>query len=195
MMRLSGTNPGGIMKIGKRLKALRKEREITLGELSKKTGVALATLSRMENDLMPGTLKSHMAICKVLGVSITDLYRELEDESKTLESVSRTERPQHLSQGHKIKYELLVTRAMDKKLLPVLMHISPGGRTQNEQDKPGVEKFVYVMKGAMEAVVGDKKYTLKQGDSLYFDASVPHKFSGAAKSGAEAITVTSPSTF
>lgn len=183
------------MKIGKRLKALRKERDITLGELSKKTGVALATLSRMENDLMPGTLKSHMIICKVLGVSISDLYRELEDESKTLESVSSAGRPERLVQGDKIRYELLVTRAMDKKLLPVLMHISPGGHTQNEKDKRGVEKFVYVMKGAMEAVVGDSSYTLKRGDSLYFDASVPHRFSTAAKSGAEVISVTSKATF
>ena len=61
------------MKIGKRIRQLRKERNMTLEDLSKKCGVALATLSRMENDKMTGTLDSHNRICKALGASITEL--------------------------------------------------------------------------------------------------------------------------
>ena len=72
------------MKIGKKIKDLRIEKGMTLGELSRKTGVATATLSRMENDHMAGTLKSHMRISKALGVSITEIYREIEDEAKTI---------------------------------------------------------------------------------------------------------------
>ncbi len=180
------------MKIGKRLKELRKKKEITLEELSKKSGVALATLSRMENDKMPGTLRSHTRICKILGVSIAELYRELEDGSKTVESVPRSGRTEHFIHAKKARYELLVTKAMNKKLMPLIIHIEAGGSTQSEQNKTGVEKFIYMMKGTMEAAVGAEKYTLKPGDSLYFEASLPHTFRNNTRSDVEAICVISP---
>lgn len=180
------------MKIGNRLRELRKQKNITLEELSQKSGVALATLSRMENDKMPGTIKSHNSICKALGVSIAVLYRELEDDTKTVETVPANERTEHFVHATKAKYELLVTKTLDKKIMPLMMKLSPGGKTQEERNKPGVEKFIYMMAGALDAHVGDHKYALKRGDSLYFDASLPHSFSNKTKSSSEAICIVSP---
>ena len=180
------------MKIGKRIRQLRKEKDMTLEELSKKSGVALATLSRMENDKMTGTLKSHTNICKALGASIADLYREVEDESKTVERVSKGKRTEHFVHAQKAKYELLVSKAMDKKIMPLMIKIESGGSTHAEQNKPGVEKFLYIIIGTIDVNIGDSSYTLKRGDSLYFDASLPHDFKNTSKTEAEAICIISP---
>ncbi|MDD5040636.1 MAG: XRE family transcriptional regulator [Candidatus Omnitrophica bacterium] len=180
------------MKIGHRLHQLRKDKGLTLEELSSKSGVALATLSRMENNKMPGTLKSHISICKALDVSIAELYRELEDENKTVEAVPHKKRTEHFVHSAKAKYELLVMKALDKKIMPLMMLLGPGGSTQEEQTKPGIEKFVYVISGSFDAHVGEDKYTLRKGDSLYFDASLKHRFVNASKADAEAICVLSP---
>lgn len=180
------------MKIGKRMRELRKEKNMTLEELSEKSGVALATLSRMENNKMMGTLKSHNSICKALGVSIATLYRELEDESKTVESVSKKMRTEHFVHARKAKYELLVSRTMDKKIMPLMIKMDAGGETQKEQNKPGVEKFVYIISGNITAEVGAVTYDLKREDSLYFDASLPHSFINKGKAEAEAICIISP---
>lgn len=48
------------MHIGRIIRRLRKERKITLLELSQKSGVAIATLSRIETGKMTGRLKSHL---------------------------------------------------------------------------------------------------------------------------------------
>jgi len=69
------------MKIGKKLRLLRKTQKVTLNELSKKSGVQVATLSRMENDIMVGTLESHIAICQGLGISLSTLYLEIEEDT------------------------------------------------------------------------------------------------------------------
>jgi len=122
------------MKIGKQLRKLRKEKDITLDELSKKSGVALATLSRMENNKMAGTLSSHNKICKALNISIADLYRELEDETKTVDAVSKADRTEHFVHARKAKYELLVTKTLDKKIMPLIVKISVGGSTQKQQN-------------------------------------------------------------
>lgn len=180
------------MKIGKRLRQLRKEKDITLEELSKKSGVALATLSRMENDKMTGTIQSHTSICKALGISIAELYQKLEDETKVIEPVSKSDRTEHFVHAKKAKYELLVMKAMEKKLMPLMIKISAGGETQEEKNKPGVEKFVYILSGSINAKVGNKKYPLKKGDSLYFDASLPHTLKNTSNTEAEAICIVSP---
>ncbi len=180
------------MRIGKRIRELRKEKKMTLEELSTKSGVALATLSRMENGRMAGTMDSHERICKALNTSLAELYRKVEDESKTVEAVTRTERIEHFSRGGAVKYELLVPKASDKKLRPLIISLSGGGETQEEQDRPGKEKFLYLLAGALEVSIGKKLFSLKCGDSLYFDASLPHTFKNRTKKAAEALCVISP---
>lgn len=180
------------MKIGKRIRDLRKDKGITLEELSEKSGVALATLSRMETGKMTGTLASHNSICKALGISIAELYRKLEDDLKTVETVPKRKRTEHFVHANKAKYELLVTKTLDKKIMPLMIKLGTGGKTQKEKNKPGVEKFIYMISGMIEATVGDQVHTLRRGDSLYFDASLPHFFANKAKTETEAICIVSP---
>jgi len=180
------------MRIGKRIRELRKDCDMTLEELSVKSGVALATLSRMENDKMTGTLASHNSICKALNASITDLYKELEDKSKIIESISADNRTEHFIHASNARYELLVTKTLDKKIMPLMMKLAAGGHTQPEQNKPDVEKFIYIITGSINASIGEKTYDLKVGDSLYFDASLSHSFKNTDKKSSEAICIVSP---
>lgn len=180
------------MKLGKRIKDLRKEKNMTLGELSKKTGVALATLSRMENGKMTGTLSSHNKICRALNASITDLYREIEESSKIIDSVPKEKRTEHSIPSNKARYELLVTKMLNKNIMPLMMRLEGGKKTQKEQSGPGVEKFIYMIAGTLETIIGKQTHTLKRGDSLYFDASLPHAFTNKTKLEAEAICIVSP---
>ena len=179
------------MNIGKRLHKIRKEKHMTLENLSKKSGVALATLSRMENNKMTGTLAAHNQICKALGASLADLYREIEDASKTVESVSRNKRVEHFVHSKKVKYELLVAKTPNKKITPLMIQLSDGGKTREERDKTGTEKFLYLMTGTIEAMIGNEKYSLNQGDSLYFDASLSHVFHNKTKFDAKIICIIS----
>ncbi|MFH1798793.1 MAG: XRE family transcriptional regulator [Candidatus Omnitrophota bacterium] len=177
------------MKIGQKIRELRKEKNVTLEGLSKKSNVALATLSRMENDKMRGTIKSHLSICKALGVSVSELYRELEDTLKTVETTRKRGRTEHFVHSRKAVYELLVTETLSKKMMPLFMKITPGGETQKEINSPLVEKFVYVVNGSLEAFVGEKNYTLQAEDSLYFDASLPHNFKNTSPTTTEALCI------
>jgi len=61
-----------------------------------------------------------------------------------------------------------------------------------KEKKQGVEKFIYMLSGSMEAIVSTETYNLKQGDNLYFDASLPHTFKNKGKTKAEALCVISP---
>jgi len=180
------------MKIGKKLNLLRKDRGMTLRQLSKESGVAIATLSRMEHNIMTGTLESHMNICKSLGVSLADFYRELESNSKTISYIKGKEKHESFVYQKKSSAEILTTKVMTKKMMPLLIRIKKGGQTHKEENSPGTEKFIYILEGNLSAEIGKENHTLSKGDTLYFDASLPHVLKNIGKSEAVALCVLTP---
>jgi quercetin dioxygenase-like cupin family protein len=54
---------------------------------------------------------------------------------------------------------------------------------------PGVE-FIYVLKGKLNLKVGADHEILETGDSLYFDAQLPHGYSRAGNKPCSAIVIT-----
>jgi len=180
------------MHVGEIVKKLRKEKKMTLLELSEKSGVALATLSRIENGKMTGTLESHMKICEALDIALPDLYRDLSPSKKTVEVQTEKTRTDVFVHDQKTSSEMLASRALNKKMLPVLIKLQKGGSTHKEETKSGVEKFIYVLDGKIEAVLGEERYELSKGDTLYFESSISHYFKNASAVEARLIAVTCP---
>ncbi len=71
------------MNLGINIKKLRKRRHLTLHDVAAKTGIDMATLSRIENGKMTGTLQSHLAIAKILDVHLPDLYEKSLNDDKS----------------------------------------------------------------------------------------------------------------
>lgn len=180
------------MHVGELIHKLRKSKKMTLLELSNESGVALATLSRMENGKMTGTLESHMNICKALEINLPDLYKDLSASKKTIELRPRTARTDVFVHDNKAASEMLASNFMNKKMMPILVKIGKAGRTHGEETKSGVERFIYVLDGKIEANIGDNKYDLVKGDSLYFESSLPHYFRNTGTGETRFISVTTP---
>ena len=179
------------MFIGQRIKELRAVKRISLTELSKKSGVQLATLSRIENLKMTGTLESHLKIAEILGVSLPELYSGVTTESKAVE-LKAAEEPDVFIHSEKSAYEILTGKMLSKRMLPAILRLDVDGKTAPEQNPAGSEKFVFVLEGNIEVVIGDKTYRLAKNNSLYFDASLEHGFINKGKVPAKAICVTTP---
>jgi len=180
------------MHIGTVIKKSRKERKMTLLELSEKSGVALGSLSRIENGKMPGTVKSHESICKALSITLSELYMQLPSSKRTLEIKAKT--VEHVIGIHDRRFssELLIANVKNKKVIPLLITITKDGRTATEESKPGVDKFVYVLDGETEINIGGEKYNLKSESTIYFDSSVPHYFKNIGEGEARLICVICP---
>lgn len=180
------------MPIGDVIHRFRKEKKMTLAELTDKSGVALATLSRMENNRMTGTLESHINICKALDITLADLYKDLPGSRKTVEVLPKKAHTDVFVHDKRSSSEMLASKVLDKKMMPILIKIQAGGTTQTEETKSGVEKFLYILHGKLEAAVGAEKYHLTKGDTLYFEASLPHSLKNTGQDEAHIIAVISP---
>ena len=180
------------MEIGKAIKKLRKEKKITLRELSEKSGVALATLSRIETGKMTGTVKSHNGIARALDATLSDLYSEFEIESERVELQPQQKQADVFIHSDKASYDILTKRVLSKKMMPIMLKLEKDSKTALEQSSKGTEKFLYVLEGHLQAVVDDKTYSLNKGDCFYFDASLPHYWKNASNKPVRALCVITP---
>ena len=181
------------MLIGKRIKSLRVQRKMKLIDLAERTGIQIATLSRMEHEKMTGTLASHIKIAKALEVELTDLYEDIVRSGKSRpDAVYSHSKAQTFTFNKKASYEILTNNVMDKKMVPVMMLLEPNGQTNKEQGRPGSERFIFVLKGKIEAHIGEQVFTLRVNNSLYFSASFPHRFENKTAVTVKFLSVTTP---
>jgi transcriptional regulator with XRE-family HTH domain len=180
------------MNIGKRIKALRKKTGMKLIELSEKSGIALATLSRIEHEKMTGTLDAHLSIAKALGITLSELYEDIELENQKVTLLEEKAHSDVFVHNDKASYEMLTMGVLKKKMMPIMIKIEPEGQTNIEQTAVGIEKFIYVLEGNLNVVIGPKSQSLSPGDTLYFEAHLPHYFKNEGELLAKAILVSTP---
>ena len=151
-----------MIDIGNRIRNVRKDKDITLIELSKLTGVAQATLSRIETGDMLGTVDCHQRVANALGMSLSELYEGVDERASKTHHAKKSDGQIISAQGDRIKIELRTSKALKKKLFPLVIHL-------NKQEFP-----------------------LKEDESLYFDGSLPHRIINKSSKTAKVISVSSP---
>jgi mannose-6-phosphate isomerase-like protein (cupin superfamily) len=61
--------------------------------------------------------------------------------------------------------------------------VIPEGSTSGEfpPHRAGVEEHIVVEKGRLRAILGDEEFVLEDGDAVYFEADVAHRFDNAGE--------------
>ena len=121
------------MLIGDKLHEIRKKQRMTLTELSVKSGVQLATLSRIENKKMTGTIESHLAIAKALGIDVVELYQSIIKEQKQVEINQPSQTNEVFTHNEKSSFEILTKNLLSKQMMPTLIRIEEGGATNRNK--------------------------------------------------------------
>ena len=180
-------------KIGLKIRNLRRVKKLTLIELSKLTGIAQATLSRMETGLMIGTVKNHQKIAETLGISLPELYGEIDSRYEWVKFQSAQNQRKIAVKTDQIKCELLTHEISKKKITPLLITLAAQGKSAREQLERGIEKFLFVLEGTVKVLLNDQEYVLNPEDTLYFDGSIPHQLMNPAHKSARIFCAVSPS--
>ena len=182
------------MELGFRIRSVRKENGLSLEELADKSGVALATLSRIENGKGSGTFRTHRRIAGALGLPIIELYRGLQepDEEAALLESSSSDEAETFTYDEKASAILLARQVTSKQMLPQLIVLQPGGKTSLEQYPHGTERWIFVLDGMIRVTFGAKIYSVAKEGTLYLKASIPHFFENLESTNAKMISVTSP---
>lgn len=182
------------MKLGEKLKVFRKEKRLTLDKLADISGVAKATLSRIENGVTAGNLNTHLKICEALRVNLGDLYKGLDTADEKVAAFDN----KNITEAEVFKYDekvssiILNKHAKRNKMLPQLLIMEGQKSTPSEENSPGTDKFIYCLEGEAELTIAEKKYTLKKNATIYFDSSLPHSIKNTGNKTTKLIMVVSP---
>lgn len=162
--------------MGARLRALRKDRDLTLAQVSQRSGLSVGYLSQIERDLSHPSIRALSDIARVFDVSIGWLF-QAPDPARSQESrfvVRRSERGvMHLTSG--IREELL-TPDLDGPLKLFSTTVQPGAQSAPESTShKGVEAGL-VVSGELTLILDGNLHRLREGDSFSFPGKVQHRF-------------------
>ncbi|MBI4971240.1 MAG: helix-turn-helix transcriptional regulator [Candidatus Omnitrophica bacterium] len=181
-----------MIQIGERIRNVRREKDITLIELARLTGVAQATLSRIETGDMIGTVECHQKVANALGMSLSELYEGIDERTSKTHHAKKTDGHLTSAQTERVKIELRTSKALKKKLLPLVITLKGNAETEEERAEKSVEKFIYVIDGDIIVHLNKQDHPLKQDESIYFDGSLPHIIINKSSKTAKIISIASP---
>ena len=178
------------MDIGQRIKTLRVARQMTQEELASRTDLTKGFISQLENDSTSPSIATLTQILDVLGVSLHDFFREYKSERVVFGRAARVLAPES---NDKIRFELLVPRAINRSIDPAFVTVQPGGRTVVDKMHEG-EEFGYVITGEVVLVLDGIEHRVKAGECFSFYPNVPHWLENRAEREAKLVWVTNPPT-
>ena len=180
---ISSTATKGIEEIGKRIEYLRKEKGLSLDELSKLTGFDVELLSNIEEDKVQpqlGTLiKLSKALDSAFGRLVSGVGNKLfsitrKDERKV---VSRS--TSHEGKKQLYTYKSLAPEVKGRHMEAMIVQLEENPDQENSVHEG--EEFIYVLDGVVSLKIGEDAFALEPGDSVYYLSTTPHLV--AAKSG------------
>ena len=165
------------VNVGERVKQVREERELTLTDISQRTGLDVAFLEQIENGSIAPPLGTVIKLAKALDLKMGYFISGEEDRPYTIvrkndrKVVSRysSKKGQYYGYG----YESLAPHKKDRHMEPFLISLEPS-KTDEERSSHDGQEFIYVLEGAMEVRLGEEVHILEAGDSIYHDSTVPH---------------------
>jgi XRE family transcriptional regulator, regulator of sulfur utilization len=162
--------------IGPRVKALRDAMGFSLRDLAERSGVSAPMLSQVERGETSPTLAVAEKIAAGLELTLSQLLRL--DEGQHV-SISRAGERRHSERGGHRFEEL--TPPLPGQRADVSVHtLEPGASTGGREDppmhEPGSRETAVVLKGSLALFVEGARHDLASGDSVTFDADLPHHF-------------------
>ena len=176
------------MELGEKLKAVRLEKKMTLDDVAKKSSLTKSFISQIELNKTSPSITSLIKVTSALEIRLTDLFRE--DDQKRNVLIKKEKRNSYYNKSTRLTLELLFSRFPEQKMEPIYFYGEPGGKPETVT-RLGQE-FVYVTKGKIRLILDQKEYIAEEGDSLYFDSSIPHSWENPGKETVEGIWVCSP---
>lgn len=171
---------GALDAVGPRLRALRKERDATLAELSESTGISVSTLSRLESGGRRPTLEQLLPLARAHGVTLDELV----DAPPTGDPRVHLRPIKH----HGMTTLPLTRRTGGIQAYKTVIPASDRPQQPDPQSHEGYE-WLYVLNGRLRLVLGRHDLVLSPGEAAEFDTRVPHWFGPAGTEPVEFLSL------
>jgi transcriptional regulator with XRE-family HTH domain len=164
-----------VESVGERIKKARKEKGISIEDLSARTGFSVEMLSNFENQKASPQIGTIIRLAKALKTVFGTLTSDQEDKNYSV--VRQSERKvisRHASQkGHNYSYMSLASDVNKRHMETFIVKLEPQDSFEELSIHDG-EEFIFVIEGEVKLRIEDKTEILSAGDSIYYFSNIPH---------------------
>jgi len=184
--------PINLTDLGRRARAIRVARGLTLDEVVSRAEFTVSWLSKLENGLLSPSLEGLVKLSDVLECGVEELVEGLSVRPRHV-VVRKGEGRVDSSRDRTgdTRLEQLAATWRGRGMNPVILHLAP---SQQSGGRPAAssldgERFLLVIAGDVKLEYGPEWIDLSEGDSIYLDATIPHNLTCSGRSKARVLSV------
>ena len=182
--------------IGAKIKGIRESKNLSIEEISERSGLSAEQIVSIENDQNLPSLGPLIKIARALGVRLGTFMDDSDELGPAICRAKDRERDSSISFSNgatdarkHMEYHPLAKQKAGRHMEPFVIDINPTEDRDFQLSAHEGEEFIYVMEGEVEIDYGKDRYTLKQGDSIFYDSIVKHHIHGAPGKSAKILAV------
>ncbi len=181
-------------RIGNKVRLIRESRKLSLEDVSERSNLSVKSIESIENgSLIPG-LTPLIKIARVLG---TRLGTFMDDQENVGPVVTRTKEEKSVARfsdrtnavSSDLDFYSLAQNKAGRHMDPFVIDIESSSEQDIKMSSHEGEEFIYVLSGLVEIKYGKDTYTLKPGESIYYDSIVAHHVHTANNEKAKILAV------
>lgn len=169
--------------LGEKIKDLRDRRNMSLRDLSRKSGVSANALSLIERNRTSPTVSTLVAIANAFNTKVNDFFTDPQEEKGDYVVYKRSQA------GGQSDIEPLAANLKSQNLNPVILRLAPRERFAKEVSIHPGDEFVYCLSGSIECEIGDERIRLSAGDAVTYKGDIPHRINNPSENISNALVV------
>ncbi len=179
--------------LGLHVAALRRRNGWTLAEVGRMTGLAVSTLSKVENGQISLTYDNIVKLSEGLGVDVSELFSPKKTRSVGGRRLITRRSDERTLETEKYIYRYHATDLRDAAMVPIVVELKAGNSKEfGALMTHSGEEFIFVLEGEVEVFTEFyEPVSLKIGESIYLDSTMGHGYVRAGTAPARILGVCS----
>ena len=176
------------LNIGSRLGDLRKRKQMTLDQLSSKSGVSKSILSQIERNISNPTVSTMMRIADALEETLSGFFMNI-DEGKSSPIETSKETPNISSKDGLCELSILGAGETVSWLQWYVLTMKPKGKLPSKSHGSNTFENITVISGEVVVHLKKQSETLKAGDTFRFPTNQEHTLMNKSKTISKVLMV------
>jgi transcriptional regulator with XRE-family HTH domain len=161
-------------RVAETVRVLRKNRGYSLDDLAQRSGVSRASLSQIETAKTNPTISILWKIAAALGVPFAQLLGE--SHTERVRVLRRADQQVLRSTDGRMESRPLMPAGASPMVEVYELRLQPRSISVSEPHAKGTTETLVVLTGALRLRVADELFDLGVGDSVFFQADLPHSY-------------------